>query len=146
MTHQTFGVCHAFEDVMLPMTGSKKPYVLIDHDDSNVLSVREFLEGIFNGFDRGLCTALNSVKESKRDVICISIAGRYSLSVTTRKLDFRLRSTFPTPANKNPVTVSCQARMWSLSICAARSKRCNSSNCRSPCHATPRTHLVANNS
>jgi hypothetical protein len=110
LTQQTFGVCHAFEDVMLPMTGSKKPHVLIDHDDSNVLSVREFLEGIFNGFDRGLCIALNSVKESKRDVSCISIAGRYSLSVTTRKLDLRLRSTFPTPANKNPVTVSCQAR------------------------------------
>ena len=29
------------------------------------------------------------------------------LSVTTRKLDLRLRSTLPTPASKKPVTVSC---------------------------------------
>lgn len=43
-------------------------------------------------------------------VVALLSAGRYSLESTTKKFFFLLASTWPTPAKRNPVIVSCKAK------------------------------------
>ena len=80
--------------------------MLVYEDNGDVLPIGVVFEGILYLSHRRSCTKphLAAVLGNKH----ASAAALSSLSVTTRKFLFFLISMLPTPANKNPVTVSCR--------------------------------------